>query len=102
MEGPSMKRCWVRTWIAVLLGSVWQLSWAQGASAPWALPSDVRIEPPGPEVPTSAGAFAGVWAGGAWDGILPHVLVVEQVSATGEAAVISSWGDAPDWQMTHG
>jgi hypothetical protein len=45
---------------------------------------------------------AGVWAGGAWDGILPHVLIVEQVSATRDAAVLSGWGDAPDWQLTRG
>jgi hypothetical protein len=35
-------------------------------------------------------------------GPTPHVLIVEQVSATGDAAVISSWGDAPDWQLTRG
>jgi dienelactone hydrolase len=33
---------------------------------------------------------------------LPHVLIVEQVSATGETSVISGWGDALDWQMTRG
>jgi hypothetical protein len=53
-------------------------------------------------VPSPAAAFSGVWAGGAWDGILPHMLIVEQVWATGDAAVISSWGDAPDWQLTRG
>ncbi|MGH8068278.1 MAG: dienelactone hydrolase family protein [Candidatus Entotheonellia bacterium] len=71
-------------------------------SAQWALPPDVRIESPGPEVPAPAAAFSGIWAGGAWDGILPHVVIVEQVSPTGNAAVISSWGDAPDWQLTRG
>ena len=53
-------------------------------------------------MPAAAAVFSGVWAGGAWDGVLPHVLIVEQVSATGRAAVISGWGDAPDWQMTRG
>ncbi|HXH13387.1 MAG TPA: hypothetical protein VNP04_26880 [Alphaproteobacteria bacterium] len=88
---------WMRTWIMVLIGSVGQLCGAPWVSAQWALPSDVQIEPPGPEVPAPTGAFSGVWAGGAWDGILPHILIVEEVSSTGEAAVISSWGDAPDW-----
>jgi hypothetical protein len=60
------------------------------------------MEPLGPEVPAPVAAFSGVWAGGAWDGILPHVLIVEQVSATGDASVISSWGDAPDWRMPRG
>jgi dienelactone hydrolase len=92
----------VRTWVVMLLGSLCGLCWAQVSSASVALPSDVRIEPPGREVPAAAAAFSGVWAGGAWDGVLPHVLIVEQVSTTGDAAVISGWGDAPDWQMTRG
>jgi dienelactone hydrolase len=102
MEGSSMKRGWLRTWLVVLVGSVWQLGGAPWVSAHWALPPEIRIEPPGPEVPAPSAAFSGVWAGGAWDGILPHVLIVEQVSPTGDVAVISSWGDAPDWQMTRG
>jgi dienelactone hydrolase len=97
-----MESCRVYTWILVLFGSVGHLCGTPSVSARWALPPDVRIEPPGPAVPASIAAFAGVWAGGAWDGILPHALIVEQVSATGNAAVISSWGDAPDWQMTRG
>ena len=96
-----MKHCRVRT-LRVVLGSIGYLCWTQGVFAQVALPPDVRIEPPREEVLVPAAAFSGVWAGGAWDDILPHVLIVEQVSATGEAAVISSWGDAPDWQMTRG
>jgi dienelactone hydrolase len=102
MEGPSMTRGWLRTGIVALVGSVWPLCGAPEVSVHWALPPEVRIEPPGPEVPAPVAAFSGVWAGGAWDGILPHVLIVEQVSAMGDASVISSWGDAPDWQMTRG
>jgi hypothetical protein len=97
-----MKRGRVHTWIMMLVGSMWLLGGAVWVSAHWALPPEVRIEPPGPEVPAPIAAFSGVWAGGAWDGVLPHVLIVEQVSATGEAAVISRWGDALDWQMTRG
>jgi dienelactone hydrolase len=97
-----MKRCRVQLWIVMLLGGVCPFHWTALASAHWALPPDVRIAPPGPEVSAPAAAFSGVWVGGAWDGILPHVLIVEQVSAAGDATVISSWGDAPDWQMTRG
>src|SRR5688572_17453770 len=92
----------VCTWMVMLLGSLYGLCWAQVSCASVALPPDVRIEPPGKEVPAAVAAFSGVWAGGAWDGILPHVLIVERVSATGDAAVISGSGDALDWQMTRG
>jgi hypothetical protein len=97
-----VKRGWLRTGMVVLLGSVWLLDEASWVSAPWALPPDVRIGAPGPEVLAPIAAFSGVWAGGAWDGVLPHALIVEQVSATGDTSVISSWGDAPDWQMARG
>jgi hypothetical protein len=97
-----MKSRRVHTWVVVLLWSVGQRCGASLVLAHVALPPDVRIEPPGKEVSAAAAAFSGIWAGGAWDGILPHVLIVEQVSATGEAAVIGSWGDAPDWQTTQG
>jgi hypothetical protein len=43
-----MKCGWVRTWIRGFVGSLWQLRGAPVASAPWALPPNVRSEPPGP------------------------------------------------------
>jgi dienelactone hydrolase len=97
-----MKRGRLHTWIVVLVGSVSLLGGAPWVAAHWALPPEVRVEPPRPEVPAPAAAFSAVWAGGAGDGILPHALIVEQVLATGDATVISRWGDAPDWQMARG
>lgn len=81
----------------LLLGSVLSLLLATLAHAQFPLPQDLQIVAPGVNVPVQAAAFSGVWAGGAWDGILPHVLIVENVSAAGETSVIYSYADAPDW-----
>ena len=40
------------------------------------LPSDVRIIPPGPGIPTEVAAFSGKWQG-VGDETLDHILVVE-------------------------
>lgn len=86
----------------LLLGSVLSLLLATLAHAQFPLPQDVQIVAPGVNVPVHAAAFSGVWAGGAWDGILPHVLIVENVSAAGEAQAIYSYADAPDWNTKAG
>lgn len=72
------------------------------AHAQFPLPQDIQIVAPGVNVPVQTAAFSGIWAGGAWDGILPHVLIVENVSASGEASVIYSYTDAPDWNTKAG
>jgi dienelactone hydrolase len=81
----------------LLLGSAFSLLLATLAHAQFPLPQDVQIVAPGLNVPVQAAAFSGVWASGAWDGILPHVLIVENISTAGEASVIYSYADAPDW-----
>lgn len=81
----------------MLLGSVLSILLATLAHAQFPLPQDVQIVAPGVNIPVQAAAFSGVWAGGAWDGFLPHVLIVENVSAAGEASVIYSYLDAPEW-----
>ena len=50
---------------------------AQPAFIP--MPADLKVEPPAADVPATVARFAGAWAHGAWDGVLPHVLVVEAV-----------------------
>jgi len=57
------------------------------------LPSDVKVDPPAADVPASVARFAGAWAHGAWDGVLPHVLVVEIVDGSGRAQVVYAVGD---------
>jgi hypothetical protein len=61
------------------------------------LPSDVRIVPPEAAGPQQLAAFSGKWSG-VWDGILQHVLVVEEITPP-HAVVIYAWGTAPQWQI---
>src|SRR5215470_2976789 len=64
------------------------------------LPDNVRVQAPASTVPQNAAAFSGKW-GGVWDGELPHVLVVEEVTSDG-ASVIYAWGDSEAWGMRAG
>jgi hypothetical protein len=61
------------------------------------LPSEVRIVPPDAAVPQQLTAFSGKWSG-VWDGILHHMLVVEEIIPP-QAVVIYAWGTAPQWQI---
>lgn len=47
------------------------------------LPADLALDSPAADVPAGIARFAGAWAHGAWDGVLPHVLVVESVDRAG-------------------
>ena len=53
--------------------------------------------PPAATVAPQLAAFAGKWSG-VWDGILAHVLVVEEI-APPDAVVIYGWGKAPQWHI---
>ncbi len=66
------------------------------------LPSDVKVDPPAAGVPANVSRFAGVWARGAWDGVLPHVLVVETVDGMGRAQVVYALGDYAEANVTRG
>ena len=61
------------------------------------LPNDVRIIPPSSGIPKEATVFSGKWSG-VWDGILKHILVVEEINPP-EANVIYAWGTAPNWRI---
>lgn len=63
-----------------------------------ALPSTVSIVNPSPDVPKDISRFSGVWTGGAWNAILPHALIVENVSSDGSAVVVYATGDGPEWK----
>ncbi|MGD1031067.1 MAG: alpha/beta fold hydrolase [Opitutaceae bacterium] len=60
------------------------------------LPNDLAIASSSPGAPAQIAAFLGAWGGDAWQGLLPHVLVVEQVNSTGTANVVYAIGDAPE------
>lgn len=70
------------------------------ASTVVSLPDNVRIQAPSPNVPPNAAAFSGRWDGN-WDGALPHVLVVEEVTAD-SAAVVYAWGYSSQWNLQPG
>jgi dienelactone hydrolase len=67
-----------------------------------ALPDELHMVAPPPDLPHSLAVFAGVWSGGAWDGVLPHVFVVEHLASDGTATVVYAYGDAPEWHITRG
>ena len=58
------------------------------------LPPDLGVSPPAAHVPASVSRFAGAWGRGAWDGVLPHVLVVETVDGSGRAQVVYAVGES--------
>ena len=51
------------------------------------LPANLRIVPPGPDVPQEIAALSGKWAG-KWGGVLAHVLVVEEIAMAPPRAVV--------------
>lgn len=56
------------------------------------LPTNLVIKPPAAEVPPADAAFSGAWGNGAWDGVLPAALVVEQIDANDVATVVDAVG----------
>lgn len=63
------------------------------------LPQDMEIVPPNPNLPPKIKAFSGKWFG-VWDGILQHVLVVEQINPP-NTTVIYAYGNAPTWNINN-
>ena len=66
------------------------------AGVPIPLPFDLQLAKPGSEVPAAFAAFAGAWGGDAWNGILPHILVVEQMEPNGVAHAVYALGNGLD------
>lgn len=63
------------------------------------LPPTTRITKPASEVPQETAQFSGGW-GGRWEGVLGHVLVVEEIRTDFTATVVYAWGTAPQWRIT--
>jgi dienelactone hydrolase len=69
---------------------------------PVALPDDLHLPPPRAARSEGDHPMLGAWAGDAWSGVLPAVLVVESVTGDGQATVVYAVGDAPEWKITPG
>ena len=63
-------------------------------------PEDTQISKPGPDVPDSLARYSGKWVG-ASDGILEHMLAVENISADGKVEAIYAWGVAYIWGLNN-
>jgi hypothetical protein len=88
---------WLVITVALGLALSSQTAAAKECQRETPLPTDVRLIPPGPQVPEAVARFAGVWTG-EWEhfGGLCHTLVVEEVFANGYARVIFSHGISQD------
>ena len=75
---------------------------ALGQTPPIPLPSNLKVDLPAADVPANIARFAGAWAHGAWDGMLPHVLIVESVDGTGRAQVVYAVGDFAEANVQRG
>ncbi|KKU14458.1 MAG: hypothetical protein UX23_C0016G0001 [Parcubacteria group bacterium GW2011_GWB1_45_9] len=71
---------------------------SQGLPAGMLLPADVKVIPPGPEIPKELAVWSGMWVG-VWSGAMDSVLVVEEVGIT-SAKTIYAFGTAPQWGIT--
>lgn len=69
------------------------LTGSAALAADVALPTDVTITPPSPDLKPEIAAFSGRWMG-VWAGTLDAALVVEKIDAR-SARVVYAWGDAP-------
>lgn len=87
--------------VVAVLGHV-QCSAARAQAPTIPLPSDLNIDTPAADVPASISRFAGVWAHGAWDGVLPHILVVENVDGRGRAQIVYAVGDFAEANVARG
>jgi len=72
---------------SVMLSAVCSLACAQVP-----LPTDLSIQTPAATVPADDAAFSGAWGNGAWGGIAPTALIVEQVDGDGTVQLIYARG----------
>ena len=88
-------------WFAVVLSiSLYGAARAEAPTIP--MPANLSVAPQAANVPANVARFLGAWAGGAWDGVLPHVLIVEAVDGAGRAEVVYAVGDSAEASVTRG
>jgi len=66
------------------------------------LPADLSLTAPADDVPGSLAAYAGAWAGDAWNGVLPAMLVVERARADAAVRAVYAWGRSETRQLEAG
>jgi len=64
------------------------------------LPPNVEITPSSPNLPSEIRGFSGKWYG-VWDGVLEHILVVEQINPP-DAISIYATGESAAWNIKKG
>ena len=64
------------------------------------LPPNITIVAPADDVSPAHVLFSGMWRA-KWDGVLDHILVVEEVDTKG-ATVVYATGIAPEWGINKG
>src|SRR5712691_6087913 len=94
------RHLWLCVVVALALALGTQAAVAKECHRETLLPADVRLTPPGPQVPEAMARFAGAWTG-AWVDqggreMQCHTLVVEEVLANGYARAIVSYGTYAD------
>ena len=69
------------------------------------LPQDIKIIPPGPEIPSPlakcSGSWLGTWTNSGYVGSLDSALVVEEIKPSG-AQVVYAQGKEPYWRVEEG
>lgn len=86
----------VRTHLVLLLLATLLIIGCATGAALVPLPDDVKVAPPASDIPPELRAYSGRWYG-VWDGVLPHVLVVEEILAPDQVKVIYAWGHSMQW-----
>ncbi len=66
---------------------------------PVPMPADLRITPPGADVPPDRAKFSGIWLG-KWNNVLDSALAVEEIKPTGVVKVVYAYGTALQWNIT--
>lgn len=90
-----MKNKSILSFVLTITVSIFPMaSGAQEFQCATAMPPDYQVTPPGSDVPEKFARLSGIW-NGKWDGILCHVLIVEEVSTDGSVVAVYTWGTAP-------
>jgi hypothetical protein len=87
------------SFVAAAIASVFaSVSLAQTLPSNVPLPPNLQLIKPAENLPPKLKVFAGKWVG-SWDGILDHVLIVEEISFPDRVVAIYAHATAPNWNI---